>query len=327
MGQKNLREQIVKILLESGDKVVSGAELSSSLGVSRTAVWKHINQLRTGGYEIESVPSHGYRLIACPDLLLPASIQIGLETSCVGNNIEYHGQIDSTNQRAQILAEQGAAEGTVVLAESQQAGRGRMGRSWSSPPGVNVYTSVILRPSLALAEASQLTFMAAVAVARALEQACGVMVNVKWPNDILLNGKKVAGLLNELSAETEGIHYVVLGIGVNLNMDAAQFPDDLRYPATSIKLETGNHVERNMFVRTLYTEIDSLYQLLLERGFAPIRLAWESLFALNGIKVEIDDGGSGIHGIVAGIAEDGALLVDTGAALPQAVYSGDVRPV
>lgn len=326
MGSNQLRESIVRIFLQHEGEVVSGEQLRRSLGVSRTAIWKHIKQLRTQGYAIEAVPSRGYRLSTRPDVLLPAVIKAGLETALIAKNIEWHAELDSTNVRAHVLAEQGAPEGSVVVAECQTSGRGRMGRSWSSPPGVNVYTSVILRPALALSAATQLTFLAAVAVARAIEKVCGVRVSVKWPNDILLNGKKIAGLLNELNAETEGIHYVVLGIGVNLNMVEAQFPPDLRYPATSILLETGQLVDRVVFIRTLFTEIDSLYALLLERGFAPVRLAWEALFDLVGSAVNVDDGSGGVRGIVVGIAADGALLLDTGSAHPRTIYSGDVRP-
>lgn len=327
MGQNNLREAIIRMFLEHEGEVISGEELSLNLQVSRTAVWKHINQLRKEGYRIEAVPAQGYKLDACPDILLPAAIELGLNTSRIGHQIEYHANIDSTNLRAQTLAEQGAPEGSVVVADSQSAGRGRMGRLWGSPAGVNVYTSIILRPALALSEASQLTFLAAVGVARALEKSCGVRVSVKWPNDILLNGKKIAGLLNELSAETEGIHYVILGIGVNLNMEQDQFPPDLRYPATSILLESGKRVDRVQFARTLLSEIDSLYDMLLERGFAPIRLAWEALFDLVGAAVEVDTGSTPVRGTIEGIAEDGALLLTSGGGGSMPIYSGDVRPV
>lgn len=326
MEQNRLREAIVRMFLEHEGQIISGAELSLNLGVSRTAVWKHINKLRADGYEIEAVPSQGYKLSGRPDLLLPAAIEIGLDTSRIGCQIEYHAEIDSTNLRAQVLAEQGAPEGSVVVADSQSAGRGRMGRPWSSPAGVNIYTSIVLRPTLGLSEATQLTFLAAVAVARALEKSCGVSVNVKWPNDILLNGKKIAGLLNELSGETEGIHHVILGIGVNLNMEQDQFPPDLRYPATSVRIETGQRVDRVQFVRTLFSEIETLYNLLLEHGFVPIRLAWEALFDLVGTVVEVDTGSTPVRGTVAGIAEDGALLLTTGAETTP-IYSGDVRRV
>ncbi len=327
MGSNELRERIVHAFLQHEGEVISGEQLCQILGVSRTAVWKHIKQLRSQGYSIQAVPSRGYRLDARPDVLLPAVIKAGLNTGIIAKSIECHDELDSTNVRANVLAEQGAPEGSVVVAESQTSGRGRMGRKWSSPPGVNVYASVILRPALALSEATQLTFLAAVAVARAIEKVCAVRVSVKWPNDILLNGKKIAGLLNELNAETEGIHYLVLGIGVNLNMEKEQFPPDLRYPATSILQETGRRVDRIAFIQALFTELDTLYALLLERGFAPVRLAWEALFDLVGNTVNVDDGGAGINGIVIGIAADGALLVDTGSAHPRTIYSGDVRPL
>jgi BirA family biotin operon repressor/biotin-[acetyl-CoA-carboxylase] ligase len=177
-------------------------------------------------------------------------------------------------------------------------------------------------------QASQLTFLSAVAVARTVEAMTGVKVNVKWPNDILLDGKKLAGLLNELSAEMEGIHYVVLGIGVNLNMRAEQFPDDLRYPATSLLLATGNIIDRVAFAQELYRQVEGLYNLLCAQGFVPIRLAWESLFDMLGSRVAVDCGyQQQFCGTVTGIAEDGALLLQLDNGTQQQIYSGDVALV
>lgn len=326
MADHSLREQVLALFLEAGDVFLSGEDLSQRLGVSRAAIWKHIRQLRELGYAIEAVPSRGYHLLSQPDLLLPAAVQAGLGTRCIGQRVEYLAETDSTNVRALELAEQGAVEGTVVLTDSQSAGRGRLGRRWASPAGVNLYTSIILRPRLLPTQAAQLTFLSAVAVARAIETVTEVKVNVKWPNDILLEGRKVAGLLNELSAEMEGIHHVVLGIGVNLNMTEDQFPDDLRYPATSLLLHTGNTVCRLAFAQELYRQLDELYHLFNTRGFVPIRLAWEALFDLVGRTVRVDCSGQIFTGVVAGLAEDGALLLDLPGGEQQEIYAGDVLP-
>nr|WP_320116597.1 biotin--[acetyl-CoA-carboxylase] ligase [uncultured Desulfuromonas sp.] len=327
MAEHTMRQQILELFLADPEAVLSGEDLSQRLGVSRAAVWKHIRQLRSLGYQIDAVPSRGYRLMTQADLLLPAAVQSGLETRSIGQRVEYFTETDSTNLRAMELAEQGAEEGTVVIADCQNGGRGRMGRRWTSPAGVNLYTSILLRPMIAPIQAAQLTFLSAVATARAFETVAGIDVQVKWPNDILVNGCKIAGLLNELSAETEGIHHVVLGIGANLNMTREQFPDDLRRPATSVVLETGRPVSRIAFAQELYRQLDALYPLYQQQGFVPIRLAWEALFYLQGRKVQVDCGADVFTGMVAGLAEDGALLLDLEQGGQQVIYAGDVTPI
>ncbi len=243
-------------LFHSKEGYVSGEHLSRELGVSRTAVWKHISALRHDGYRIEAVPSRGYRLVSSPDNLDPHEVKARLESARVGQRLEYLKITASTNADAFRLAEEGAVEGTVVLADSQTGGKGRRGRVWASPAGVNLYCSVVLRPAIMPHEAPQLTFLSAVAVARAIELTTALTPEIKWPNDLLISGKKVAGLLNEMSAETDGINFVILGIGVNLNMTADQFPDDLRHPATSLLLESGVQVDRSRFASTMLNELD-----------------------------------------------------------------------
>jgi BirA family biotin operon repressor/biotin-[acetyl-CoA-carboxylase] ligase len=327
MTGKSAQEEILRLLRQRGGEFVSGGEICRLLGVSRTAVWKQIRQLRELGYEIEAVTARGYRLTGAPDLLLPAEIQAGLGTSRIGREVAFFTETDSTNLRARESGEAGAAEGTVVIADRQTAGKGRMGRRWESPPGVNLYTSVLLRPPVLPSDAPQLTFLSAVAVARAVEETSGLAPTVKWPNDVLLAGKKVAGLLNEMDAETEGIHYVILGIGVNLNMRADQFPAELRYPATSLALETGRAVSRAAFARSLYRHLDALYDLYLRQGFAPIRAAWEELCDLVGREVEVDQTRRMLRGRVAGLAADGALLVRLEDGSVERVLAGDVSPL
>jgi len=214
----------------------------------------------------------------------------------------------------------------VVIADRQISGKGRMGRRWESPGGVNLYASILLRPAILPFEAPKLTFLSAVAVCRAITNCTGLKPTVKWPNDILLNGAKVAGLLNEMSSETDQVHYVVLGIGVNLNMRADQFPTDLRYPATSLAIAAGKSVSRLDFTRTLLQEIDSLYQTYLDEGSEPIMAAWAELCDLTGKAVEVDCNQLKIAGTMIGLAEDGALLVRTATGKVENIYAGDVRP-
>ncbi len=320
------REEILRLFRQSRD-FVSGEELSRSLGVSRTAIWKQIGLLREQGYTIQALPSRGYRLVAGPDKLLPAEIKAGIGNRVVGREVVFFEETDSTNLRAQALGDAGAVEGTVIIADRQSAGKGRLGRQWFSPPGVNLYASILLRPPISPRFAPQLTFVSAVAVARALEEIAGLETTVKWPNDILLNGKKVAGLLNELSAETERVHYVVLGIGVNLNMAADEFPADLRYPATSVAIEKGETVSRLAFVRCLLHHVEHLYELYLLKGFAPLLRAWESLFELTGHAAEVDCQERLLRGIVEGLDDDGALLLRLPSGATERILAGDVRPI
>lgn len=320
------REVILDLFRQAATGYVSGARLSEALGVSRTAVWKQIEQLRQLGYRIEAVPSRGYRLCSTPDLPLAEELRMGLATRLVGREIRYLAETDSTNRQAYALGEAGAGEGLVVIADRQTAGKGRMGRTWASPPGVNLYLSILLRPPLPPQAAPQLTFVSTLAVSRAIRAVSGLEPTHKWPNDVLIDGRKVAGLLNEMSAETDRLRFVVLGIGVNLNMTADQFPAELRMPATSLLLAGGEPVSRAHFARTLLQQLDALYAEYLLRGPAPIMAAWEARCDLVGRRVEIDESGSGkVCGTVAGIDRDGALLLTLADGSTERVLAGDVR--
>ncbi len=321
------REQIIRLFRNRPGEYISGQEICSVLQISRAAVWKQVEQLRDLGFEIEARRAHGYRLLESPDLLLSTDIASDLDTRLVGRQIHCENEIASTNQLAQQLAAQGAPEGLVVLAETQTAGRGRMGRRWESPAGVNVYCSILLKPQIPPRQAPQLTFLSAVATAEALKELYGIDARVKWPNDILVGGRKIAGLLNELSAETEQIHALVLGIGINVNMAADQFPDELRYPATSVKIETEELQLRLPLVRLLIQRIDLLYAEFLAEGFAPLRRRWETLFDLLDRQVEVDLGQRTISGVVGGLEPDGALKLFLPDGSVERVVAGDVRPI
>lgn len=313
-------------LFREQDGFVSGELLSRELGVSRTAIWKHISALRDEGYRVEAIPSRGYRLLSSPDSLVAEEIMPQLRTAVIGKRIISLKQTASTNLEAFRLAEEGAAEGTVVIADAQSGGKGRLGRIWSSPAGTNLYCSVILRPQIRPHEAPQLTFLSAVAVARAMEQTAGVKPEIKWPNDVLIGGKKAAGLLNEMSAETDGINFVILGIGVNLNMTADQFPRDLRHPATSLFLETGVRVLRARYASCLLNELDRLYSDFHDHGFALVREEWQQRCNASGRRVIVSDGDKElVSGMFAGIDTDGALLVEQTGGTVERILSGDVR--
>ena len=315
---------ILALLRQSGD-YISGEGLSRSLGISRTAVWKHVGSLRGGGYQIDAVPSLGYRLKGSPDLLNDTEISGGLCGRVVGQKLLVVKETGSTNQDAFRLAEEGAPDGTVVMAESQTAGKGRLGRKWESPAGVNIYCSVVLRPQIMPYEAPQLTFLSAVAVARAIEAETGLAPSIKWPNDILIDGCKVAGLLNEMSAETDRVAFVVLGIGVNLNMSESQFPKDLRQPATSLAIKCGRKVSRAGFATVMLNELDRCYSDFIASGLDGIRAEWERRCNAYGREVVVESGSSLIQGSFAGIDQDGAMLVLMPDGSRERIISGDVR--
>jgi BirA family transcriptional regulator, biotin operon repressor / biotin---[acetyl-CoA-carboxylase] ligase len=319
---------ILRLFREAGSGFVSGELVSRELQVSRTAVWKHINGLRDAGYVVEAIPSRGYHLLSSPDILSVEEVREKLNTTRIGRQLVCLPETTSTNADAFHLAEAGAEEGTTVIADAQIGGKGRRGRVWSSPSGVNLYCSVVLRPAIMPHEAPQLTFLSAVAVARAIAQATALEPEIKWPNDVLISGRKVAGLLNEMSAETDRVNFVILGIGVNLNMTPAQFPAEVRTPATSLLLEQGLPVNRAQFAARMLGELDRLYTDFLHHGFGPVRDEWQQRCNANGREVVVSEAGvETVRGMFHGIDGDGALLLRFPDGTVERILSGDVRVV
>jgi BirA family biotin operon repressor/biotin-[acetyl-CoA-carboxylase] ligase len=324
-GPLTTRDRILSFFRARPGEYVSGQDMSAQLAISRAAVWKQVRALSDLGFIIESKHSQGYRLLASPELLLAADLRQGLQTQVVACELEALTEVDSTNSYARKLAEKGTPEGSVVIADRQLAGRGRMGRQWESPPAVNLYASVVLRPNIPVQQALHLTFLSAVAVAETLRDVCGLDAQVKWPNDVLVGGAKIAGLLNEMSAETEQIHFVILGIGINLNMRPEQFPEQLNYPVTSALIATGSPVDRCLFTRTLLEKLDSYYLEFCEEGFVPIRLRWEKLCNMHERRVEVDQGNDLVRGAVVGLGDDGALHIRRDSGGLVRILAGDVR--
>jgi BirA family biotin operon repressor/biotin-[acetyl-CoA-carboxylase] ligase len=254
-------------------------------------------------------------------------IQDGLVTNRLGKIIHYFSAIDSTNLYARRLAEQGAPEGEVVIAESQTQGRGRLGRPWVSPPYVNLYFSVILRPQLPPSHAPQITLMAAVALADAVAAFIPVAPAIKWPNDILAGGKKLAGILAESACHSDRVDFVILGIGVNINYPFDWMPDLIRQRATSVIILAGETVCREIFVRRLIQDLDRCYGELEEAGFDAIAQRWEARFGLRGKKVRVEMADRILIGMAKGIDPDGALVLEDGQGERQRVVAGDVIPV
>ena len=317
-----MKETVLGILKERSGEYVSGEELSGMLQVSRTAVWKHIGGLREEGYEIESLSRLGYRLVSVPDLLLPLEVQDGLATEVMGKTVHHRREVDSTNRLARELARAGESEGTVVLAEAQTAGRGRLGRSWLSPCG-GIWLSILLRPQLPPYKAQLVTLMAAVAAAEATAAVSAVKPGIKWPNDLLVNGKKIAGILTEVSAEMDQLNYIVLGLGVNINIEQEWFEGELQQIATSLLLESGERISRVAWVKAFLQNMDREYAHVQCVGFAEILERWRRYSVTLGRNVDIRLTDSNESGTALDIDEQGALLVRTESGM-KTFWAGDV---
>ncbi|HUL38613.1 MAG TPA: biotin--[acetyl-CoA-carboxylase] ligase [Thermodesulfobacteriota bacterium] len=318
-------EDILQLLRDYSSEFLSGEEISRRLKVSRTAVWKGMNRLRMQGYEIQALTRSGYRLIQSPDLLTPSEIKPILKTKWMGRTIHHLHSLDSTNSKAYQLALNGAEEGEVVIAESQEKGRGRLGRQWFSPPFLNLYLSVILRPKIPPHQASLITLMAAVATADAIEKFSGLPPLIKWPNDILLRDRKVAGLLNEIHSEMDRIHFVILGIGVNLNMDGKTFSKEIRAVATSLRIEMGRTVSRKAFLQFLLLELERWYSIFLKEGSNAILKAWRDRAQIKGRRVKITSFSETLAGVAVDVDSDGALILETEDGKRKRVVAGDIQ--
>jgi BirA family biotin operon repressor/biotin-[acetyl-CoA-carboxylase] ligase len=318
-------DEILKLLREHSSAFISGEEVSRRLKVTRTAVWKRVARLRALGYEIEASTRSGYRLIRSADLLSPSEIKSLLTTKWTGKTIHYFPSIDSTNSKAYQLALGGAEEGEVVIAESQEEGRGRLGRHWFSPPFLNLYLSAILRPQIPPHRASLITLMAAVATADCIQKYSGLLPLIKWPNDILLGNRKVAGLLNEIHSEMDRIHFVILGIGVNLNMNGKMFSKEIRGVATSLKREMGETISRKAFLRSLLEELEGWYAIFLKEGGVPVLEAWREKAKIEGKRVKVTSFGEILSGIAVDVDWDGALILKTENGERKRIVAGDVQ--
>jgi len=320
-----MRDKILKVLIDNRDKFLSGETISSFLGITRSAVWKHIKSLQQDGFEIESRSGLGYRLVAIPEELDEVTLAETMKTKTMGKNIELHQSIDSTNNRARELALEGADEGTLIIAETQLEGRGRLGRNWVSPKGKGIWMSLILRPNLPPDQAPRITAMAAVAVRKALNKATGLNIGIKWPNDIIIDGKKVCGILTEMHADIDRIHYVVVGIGINVNMTQEDFPTDISSTATALRIALNRWVDRRQIIALVMEEIEEIYFKYLEtRDFKQILdLCRQYSITLNR-PVKVIGRDTTFEGFAIDFDEDGSLLVKKEDGIIVKVMSGDV---
>lgn len=319
------KEKILQLLRSSKTGFLSGADLASRLGISRTMVWKHIKALEHEGFGIEAVPSQGYRITLAPDALRQNELGQGLKTKIIGRDIRLFPEVVSTNTLAMEAASQGAPEGTVIIAETQTGGKGRLGRTWISPKG-NLYLSVILRPQIPTHKAPLITLVGAVAVASAIRKLCSVQAAIKWPNDILISGKKVAGLLTEMSAEPDRIRHIALGIGVDVNMELQELPPDVRLNATTLAIEAGAKIDRKLLLQQILQELEHWYSVFLTSEAAVLR-EWEQLNMTVGSRVTISGMGEVFEGLAQGIDHEGRLMVALDDNTVRIVAAGDVTIV
>jgi len=316
---------ILRALREAGLSGVSGAAMAKDLGVSRAAVWNRIEELRRHGYDIEASPHLGYVLRGSPNALHGDDLMARLPRNrVIGRDVRVFSETTSTNDIIEKLARDGVAEGSVVFAETQTRGRGRMGRQWHSPSGSGLWFSVLLRPRLRPSAATQLTVVSAVAVARAIERETGLRPDIKWPNDIMFGQKKVAGILLELGAELDRIRHATLGIGIDVNVDPAELPPELQAVATSLRSELGRVVDRASLATTVLRELDHLYQRLGDGDFHEIGDDWMRRCSTLGRRVVIHIGDRRVTGRAEALDEDGALLVRTEFGTIERIIGGDV---
>ena len=304
---------------------VSGAQVAEQLAISRAAVWARIEELRRVGVVIEAGPHFGYRLVGEPDALLADDLIARLgKTRVVGRDIQVFEQTTSTNDVAEKLARDGVKEGAVVFAESQTKGRGRLGRKWMSPARKGLWLSVLLRPAMRPQETTQLTVASAIALRRAIQSVTGLAPDIKWPNDLLLGGKKVAGILTEMSAEVDRVRHVILGIGLDVNQTVDEFPAELRKLATSLKIEAGEEISRAELATEILRELDADYARICSGKFSAVAGEWEAACATIGRNVAVHMGDRKFRGRAESLDDDGALLVRTEHGHLERITGGDV---
>ncbi|WP_409251159.1 biotin--[acetyl-CoA-carboxylase] ligase [Bacillus sp. SCS-153A] len=323
--QSPIRKKLMDAFMDANGKFLSGQTLADIAGCSRTAVWKHIEELRKEGFEFEAVKKRGYRIVKAPDRVSEEEIHPGLRTRSIGRVIKYIESVPSTQKIAHTLAQEGAEEGTAVIAEEQTEGRGRLLRSWHSPKGTGIWMSIILKPQLPPQKAPQFTLIAAVAVVQAIEEICGLSPEIKWPNDILLNGRKVTGILTELQAEADKINSIIIGIGMNVNQKADDFPEELQSIATSLSLEKSEKISRVKLIQRVMEKLELYYEIYMDKGFTPIKLLWESYAISIGRKITARTITGSIHGKALGINEDGVLRIEDEEGQIHEVYSADIE--
>ena len=304
-----MKTEILRMLRET-DGYVSGQELCNKFGVSRTAVWKVMNQLKDAGYEIEAVQNKGYHLLSVPDLIDKIELSSIRNTGWAGSEIFYYESIDSTNTKAKELAEEGYPSGVLVVANQQTAGKGRRGRVWISPKGTDIYMTLVMKPDIHPNHASMLTLVAALALAKGIRRETGEEVQIKWPNDIVLNGKKICGILTEMSVQFDCINHIVIGIGINVHNES--FAEEISDTASSLFLESGKHFHRAGIIEAFLEEFEKTYAVFLEtEDISRLQKEYNALLVNMGRQVHLLDPKEPFDGKAMGVTNKGELIVDT----------------
>ena len=305
-----MKTEILKMLRET-EGYVSGQELCNKFGVSRTAIWKVINQLKEQGYVIDSVQNKGYHITEAPDVMTEEELQSCRKTKWAGQEIAYFDEIDSTNIKAKELAEQGYPNGTLVVADQQVSGRGRRGRSWESPSGTGIFMTLMLKPEINPNNASMLTLVAALAVAKAIKDVTGLEAQIKWPNDIVINGKKICGILTEMSAQFDYINHIVIGIGINVHNEV--FSDEIAHMASSLLLESqGKKFRRAEIIEKVLEYFEEYYEIYLEtEDLTALTGEYNKILVNMNKPVRVLDPKDEFEGKAMGITAKGELIVDT----------------
>ena len=317
-----MKAEILRLLKER-DNYISGQQLCDDFHVSRTAVWKVMEQLKKEGYQIEAVRNKGYRLIDSPDVMSQAEIDSLMKTEWAGRHTVYYDETDSTNNRAKDAGEKGAEHGTLFVADRQIAGKGRRGRAWESPAGSSIYMTILLYPRISPMKAPQLTLLMAIAVAEGIRQVTGLDTGIKWPNDIVRNGKKICGILTEMSTEIDDINYVVIGVGINVNQET--FPQDIQNTATSLKLELGRNVKRSELIAAIMEQFEKCYETFLQtEDLSGVKEQYNSLLVNKDQDVKVLEPGNEYEAHALGINETGELLVRLPDGQEKVIYAGEV---
>lgn len=317
-----MKGEILKLLKET-DGYISGQELCEKFGVSRTAIWKVINQLKEEGYEIEAVRNKGYILKGSADVLSKEELESTIHTKWAGENVVFFEETVSTNNEIRSLAEQGAPHGTLAVAEKQLGGKGRRGRVWTSPAGVGIWMSMLLRPQIDPLAASMLTLVMALAAKKGIEISTGLKSEIKWPNDLVLNKKKICGILTEMSTELMEIQYVIPGIGINVNQK--DFPDDIKATATSLYIESGKIQKRSEIIAALMEAFEGYYDTFIKtQDMSGLIEEYNANLVNLGNEVCVLDPAGEFRGVSEGINKEGALLVRLADGTLKEIISGEV---
>lgn len=322
---QSTRNKLINLLAENKNQYISGQLLSEKLGISRSAIWKHMKELEKDGYIIEGKSKLGYKIIEFPDKISANTIQWGLDTEWLGNNIIHRESTESTQFVAHLVARDDAKHGTVIIADEQTKGKGRMNRVWHSQPNDGIWMSIILRPQLQPYLAAQLTLLTATVLAEVIEEVTKVKPQIKWPNDILINRKKIAGILTEMQAEQDTIQYVVIGMGINVNQILESLPEDIRHKASSLRIETGKTWSLKDFIQAILTKFEIAYANYMENGFPSVKSKWEAYGFKIGETIGIKTLQTEWESEFLGIAQDGALLTKDINGEKTKLYSAEIE--